>query len=603
MDREQLMKALRAAHNAGDTSGAGRIAQMIQAIGAPSTPQPAAPSTQDPMLPSNDADTRSSEEYRRDEGLPVAPPSMGERVGGLLSDLGQSTALGLSVGTEGIANLPSQVEQAINKNIVSPLATRIFTPERVGRFAVTPEIAEYMEAEGGAFPQADIGALTTAAGIGDVTEYEPQTMAGDFVKTGSEFAVGGLLAKAPWLMGTLLPAVGSETAGQLTEGTAAEPWARFGGAVVAPFAATRLQRAVSPNAGSLDPQRVEAAQTLREAGITPSAGQVAGPVTGQNQLYREAATDAGRAIVRQADDDFTANVMRSVGSDARAATPEALEQANQQIGNVFNTALDGVSVVPNATNSFALQQALDEAADLTASGLPPYFTRISDAISKAAARGGDPIRNDVAMTWRSNLSELRKDTDRGVRQAANAALRVVDDIIENSVNATGDPAKIEALQTARRQYTNFLAIEKAARRAEFGSFTPAQLRTALLSVIGDRAYTQGRGDLSRVTQAATNLLTKLPNSGTSQRGLASQIATNSATGTGAGLGAFAYGLDPTTAATLGIGATVAPAIRNQVMSSDIGQRYFLNQLMPQTNMTPRMAGGLLSSQAPEENNR
>ena len=65
--------------------------------------------------------------------------------------------------------------------------------------------------------------------------YQPKTIIGDYAQTAGEFVPGALLMPEGSLATNalrygLLPAISSETAGQLTKGTAAEPWARaFGG--------------------------------------------------------------------------------------------------------------------------------------------------------------------------------------------------------------------------------------------------------------------------------------------------------------------------------------------------------------------------------------
>jgi hypothetical protein len=67
--------------------------------------------------------------------------------------------------------------------------------------------------------------------------YQPKTIVGDYAETAGEFVPGALLnpegsLAANALRYGLLPAFTSETAGQLTHGTAAEPWARALGAVL-----------------------------------------------------------------------------------------------------------------------------------------------------------------------------------------------------------------------------------------------------------------------------------------------------------------------------------------------------------------------------------
>jgi hypothetical protein len=67
--------------------------------------------------------------------------------------------------------------------------------------------------------------------------YQPKTVIGDYAQTAGEFVPGALLMPEGSLAANairygLLPAFSSETAGQLTKGTAAEPWARALGAIL-----------------------------------------------------------------------------------------------------------------------------------------------------------------------------------------------------------------------------------------------------------------------------------------------------------------------------------------------------------------------------------
>lgn len=75
--------------------------------------------------------------------------------------------------------------------------------------------------------------------------YKPQTAIGGYAKTGAEF-LPGMLMGGPrdlgkrFLTNVAAPAIASETAGQLTQGTEAEPYARAGGALLGGAGATRL---------------------------------------------------------------------------------------------------------------------------------------------------------------------------------------------------------------------------------------------------------------------------------------------------------------------------------------------------------------------------
>jgi hypothetical protein len=88
--------------------------------------------------------------------------------------------------------------------------------------------------------------------------YKPQTTAGEYAQTGAEFLPG--MIGGPGSIGAKLltrvaaPALASETAGQLTEGTGAEPYARVGGALLGGFGASKAMqpRAIDPSPSADD---------------------------------------------------------------------------------------------------------------------------------------------------------------------------------------------------------------------------------------------------------------------------------------------------------------------------------------------------------------
>jgi hypothetical protein len=98
--------------------------------------------------------------------------------------------------------------------------------------------------------------------------YQPKTIVGDYAQAAGEFVPGALLMPGGGLARSalrygLLPALSSETAGQLTKGTPAEPWARTAGAIVgaAPGAWHDLPWSRSAP---------EAAETLAENQLSPA---------------------------------------------------------------------------------------------------------------------------------------------------------------------------------------------------------------------------------------------------------------------------------------------------------------------------------------------
>lgn len=548
MDREILLQALRNADAAGDTAGARRIAQLITEAPAEEAPAEEAP----------------------DRGF-------GERVLGNIGDIAASGAAGLTRGAAELVGLPGTIGNLVDMGA-----------EKIG---LIPEgSAEKMQSRLSGSALRDYMSSLSGGATEYVGEGAPQRIAG----TIGEFVGGGAGGK----IGTVAGA-GSELAGMATEGKASEPYARLAGAVLAPASVGALQKLVSPMAGQISPARQQAVETLRSEGIQPTAGQVVGGTAAEKQLFREAATAAGRAKSDQALGDFTAAVMKRVGSSAQRATPDALEEAATRIGGVFNDVVEGVGVLPSRDNLISMNNALKAYKELAPkASAAPIFKNVQKALNQAAV-SGQPISADIVKTWRSTMSKLTKSSDAAMREAAIESLEAIDDAINASLIAARKPEAIAQLREARGQYRNLLAIEDAAKRTDVeGVLSPLQLRSALIKQ-GRRRYVQGKGDLGPITRAASDVLKPLPNSGTQQRLSAGQMLPSAAGGTGAGLGAAGLGLDPLTATAVGAATAVAPSVRNRFLASGAGQRYFQNQLMQQASplldkQLVRTATGLLS---------
>ena len=102
--------------------------------------------------------------------------------------------------------------------------------------------------------------------------YEPKSVAGQYAQSVGEFlpgmafpAAGVTTLAGRAALNVVGPAVVSETAGQLTKGTAAEPYARFGGALVGGQLPQTVGRIVSPN--RIDPARARMGQVLDNEGV------------------------------------------------------------------------------------------------------------------------------------------------------------------------------------------------------------------------------------------------------------------------------------------------------------------------------------------------
>lgn len=87
-------------------------------------------------------------------------------------------------------------------------------------------------------------------GAMDAALHKPETTAGEYARTMGEFAPALLNpgSAGQKVAGWAIPALASETAGQVTKGTKAEPWARGGAALVAGLGTAALSRPGTPGA-------------------------------------------------------------------------------------------------------------------------------------------------------------------------------------------------------------------------------------------------------------------------------------------------------------------------------------------------------------------
>ena len=430
----------------------------------------------------------------------------GEKAGQTLNDMGKSLLSGVVKGGTALVDAPGAALNAAGNLAASGLEAAGAPNMAVGMrdaFGVSPL---------GTGQTAQQGADIVAPGARD---FQPQTTAGEYAKTVGEFLPGvALSGSGPMLNvgGNIMryavaPGVASEAAGQATEGTSAEPYARIAAALATPLVTGRPTNIAAPMLPA-DPEDVKMAQTLLDNGIRPTVGQT----TGSDLLRRMEGT---LDVLPGQADDVTKAAMTTTGSAAGRATPEALKQASDEIVTVMNQAVDGVSFTPSAGMA---QQADDVVKDYlrsTAQGsIVPDVRNVADEIMDAAT---NPNATQLDLTtlkdWRSRLGRLLQSNDPQAREAAWGLRSIIDDATAAQLTALGRADDVQRLAKAREQYRNFIAIGDAATRAgaESGVLSPTQLYQSVIRSQGRRNVAVGNttplGDLSR---AAAGILRPAP---------------------------------------------------------------------------------------------
>jgi hypothetical protein len=350
----------------------------------------------------------------------------------------------------------------------------------------------------------------------------------------------------------------------------------IGGALPAAGAAigAGLQRLVSPNAGA-DEVRLGLAKVLDDFGVPITAGQRTGS---KASMYREGATSGGKRIAGEQAEAFTAAALKTAGIEAKRATPDVLDDAATRIGAVFDDVTRGVDVTPAPSNLTALASAVETYKSLAPTGQQaPLVSEMFKAVTNAF-RGGNSIPASTVNTWRSRLSKLTTSADAATREAASSALETVDDMLTASLNAAGRADDVARLATARGQWRNFLAIQKAAVREGDGLLSPARLRATVIGQ-GEAAFARGkRGDLGALARAGGEVMEALPDSGTAQRWFANVPGGAPAIlGALGASGASTAGLGPLGVLGAGLASAALPAVGGAIRMSRPVQAYLGNQ--------------------------
>lgn len=388
---------------------------------------------------------------------------------------------------------------------------------------------------------------------GGYSEYKSPTTSGQFAGTIGEFAGGAAVmplggpvsagraltpvatsafrratqAAAPAITvparsvgQSVLPAIGSEAAGQLTEGTEAEGAARLVGALAtAPLQTTgrALTRrlALGPAddifANVQGSKIGEAVDTLVERGVPVQAGQAVGsPRLMRLQDTLEPSLDQKVQLTRAAG--------RSAGIEGdNLLTPDVMKSTRDRIGGVFDEADKLAATVPTEAEGMRVLQALDDAEGAaTMSNVARKLTEVSDRLSDAAGSGKQLSAADISRTrtdLKKSLTTYAKQNDQVNYELAYDLLDTLDDMVERQILQTS-PELIDDLARARKEYRGYLTLERALNRAGSdaarGIVTPNALASSVRTREGT-ALVRGVGtDLADLANASQQVLTPAP---------------------------------------------------------------------------------------------
>jgi hypothetical protein len=333
---------------------------------------------------------------------PAEPPSTA-------ADVAKSFGIGIPKGVMGLTALPGEVSNLIGRGVNAAgnwLTGKNMTAEE---FA-----AKRAAALGGPDIAAPTGE-TVRKGVESVTGplYEPKTKAGEYAQTVGEFVPaamagpGGVARRA--ITGAVIPGVTSEAAGQLTEGTAAEPYARIAGAVApGALAAGAKGMLVSPKGGATRAAEVANLEAEGVRDLSAGAKTVSPPLQYLEQSLGDV-TGAGTRKAERAQEQFTRAVLKRAGEDAPRATPEVIDRAFKRIGDKFDDLAARNTLHPDHAMGPQIRQSIDEYNGLvSAPNRAPVIANFEQEIAQVLGANNNTIPGAAYQSLRSRMEKVAR---------------------------------------------------------------------------------------------------------------------------------------------------------------------------------------------------
>ena len=330
-----------------------------------------------------------------------------------------------------------------------------------------PSQSETIEGVGGELKTVDKGAnrlgFPTSSQLDKIVTaptggyYEPKTRLGKYTETAASFAPaaltggGGAIARAARV---LVPAIASEGAGQATEGTVVEPYARLAAALAGGLGVGRAQRAITaskvkiPTNEELKTASTKSYKEADDAGVVVSGKSFKKSVSEIEKTLDKAAFDSGmHPLVNNA-----LNRLKTFKGDPSLSRLDILRQ-------VINNAAASLN-----KNERRIALIMRNDFDDFVKNLSPADVKIGDAQKGVAA----------LESARGNWSKVAKDdiVTRAIEKAKNRGETVSGSGLENAIRI--EFRKIAQKDEIMRRFSK--EEQDAIRNVSNGDFTANTLR-------------------------------------------------------------------------------------------------------------------------------
>jgi hypothetical protein len=397
-----------------------------------------------------------------------------------------------------------------------------------GALGYTPEQIEKTKAHGSPiFPTTERVKQITGF---DKSDYEPQTTAGKYAKTISEFIPGAATGGAGTFKGILgnvakfgvAPGAASELAGQSLEGTPYEGAGRVITGLATPLVTHGL---MSPGRGFKGAPETEAAYAEHVANVKKEGIPVSpGEQQNSRQLrYAESMLDPEGYIKNR--EAVTAAATRKVSngmhetSTIKHGKDGTLDTMLREIGDRYDAL--------NARNNFHLDAPLAQGiTDIknTYNSHPGIYGKDTvaavngwiDRIGEALRKGPNPHQL-TGEEYHTILKDLRAKRMNATSPREEEALKAIEDQMTGAMERSVRPEDRGIYKRTDADYKNALALGHAISRAGAEThLTPAGVEAGAKHVYGTKEFERGASPFNWAT-SAKEVLRMMPDSGTAHR--------------------------------------------------------------------------------------
>jgi len=526
------------------------------------------------------SDERPWEDYPDPFAPAAPPPASATPTVGYGEDIGKGLVGGFGRGVAGLAGLPGAAGNLIRAGLSKAGVSDEHLDEGA-KFARGLPVAQLFAGPDPAQYQKSIEDYTGKF-------YEPQTVPGQYASTIGEFAPSSILGGggvAARVLNTVAPAIASETAGQWTKGTAAEPWARGIAGIVAAPVAGKLVTPAAPASAAHD----AAVAVLDREGIPLTAGQRTGskPIQWMESSAADMPGSAGRAqelssAQANAFDRAVTERLYDPAELSARGVPEGVNLPDPRVVVAGKQSLQDEYTRLSQNNELVSDPRLHSDLMAAQTGyernvLPSLRNRDVEAIRNDIVdnlvQGQGRMPGDVYQTTRSRLGTLGNTATNPYEGQALLEMRGA---LDNTMRRGLPPDEAAAWALNNRRYANMKQTEGAVARAGENLSPQAVAQTARAGRAGQ--YAARAGDLDELASAASTIMKPLQNSGTAAR-LGWQQLFNLPALMSAGGGGVAGGL---LGGPLGaLAGAVAPFAASRAALSRPAQAYLGNRLIPQ----------------------